>query len=367
MRILILANNDVGLYRFRKELLMELLKENEVYICLPDGEFVSKLVELGCKYVPCQFERRGMNPIQEIKLIRFYWMTIKNIRPDVSLTYTIKPNSYGGLVCGLKKVPYISNVTGLGTSIENCGISQKLMLAIYRIGLRKAQKVFFQNTSNYQFMAEHHVLKGAYEILPGSGVNLDENCYEPYPSEENGLRFLFVGRIMKDKGIEEYLYCAKVIHENHPETVFDIIGDYDEDSYKPLIKEYQEQGIVRFYGQQKDVHSFYKTHHVLIHPSYHEGLSNVLLEAAACGRPVIASNIHGCIETFDDGISGISFEPRNANSLVSAVEKILYMSFEDRKNMGLCGRDKVEKNFNRKLVINAYLKEISKLQLNNLY
>lgn len=358
MKILILTNYDMGLYKFRRELLERLLEEHEVYVCLPDGEFVPDLKRIGCRYISCEFNRRGMNPLSELKLIKNYWRILKNVKPDIVFTYTIKPNSYGGALCAWLGIPYIANVTGLGTSIENGGVTQKVTLALYKYGLRKAQRVFFQNTYNYQFMSAKGVVGDNYSILPGSGVNLDEHCYEPYPSEKKGIRFLFVGRIMKDKGIEEFLHCAKKIHKTHPECSFDIVGDYDDESYRPIIEQLEEECIVKAFGKQKDVHFFIKSHHVLIQPSYHEGLSNVLLEAAACGRPVLASDIPGCRETFDENISGIGFKPRDSESLVNAVEKLISKKTEEREKMGICGRQKVEKEFNRQIVIESYLKEL---------
>lgn len=358
MKILILTNNDVGLFKFRKELIKRLLDNHNVYICLPNGDFIPVLEKIGCKFIPCEFERHGMNPLSEIKLIKNYWRVIREVKPNFVFTYTIKPNSYGGAVCALLKVPYIANVTGLGNSIENGGVLQKVTLVLYKYGLRKAQRVFFQNTSNYQFMSARGIVRDNYSILPGSGVNLEEHSYESYPSEKDGIRFLFVGRIMKDKGIEEFLQCAKQIHEIHPECSFSIVGDYDDEFYRSIIEKYEKEGILKFFGQQKDVHSFMKLHHILIQPSYHEGLSNVLLEAAACGRPVIASYIPGCKETFDEGVSGFGFEPRNVDSLISAVEKMLSVGEHERGQMGICGRRKVEQEFNRQIVINAYLKEL---------
>lgn len=362
MKILILTNSDVGLYKFRKELLEKLLEEHEVSICLPNGEFIPALEKIGCNYISCEFDRRGMNLPSEIKLIKNYWKIIKKIQPDVVFTYTIKPNSYGGAICALFRIPYIANITGLGTSIENGGVTQKITLALYKYGLRKAQKVFFQNNYNYQYMSEKRIVGDNYFILPGSGVNLADNSFEPYPSEKEGIRFLFVGRIMRDKGIEEYLYCARQIHKIHPECLFDIVGDYDDESYRPIIENYEKKNIVKYYGQQKDVHSFMKSHHILIQPSYHEGLSNVLLEAAACGRPVLASDIPGCRETFDDNISGIGFKAGDRESLVKATKKMIAKSASEREKMGIFGREKVEKEFDRKQVIEAYLKELLILQ-----
>ena len=191
MKILILANSDGGLYNFRREFLEVLVKENEVYICLPKGDRISDLEALGCKFIPCHFDRHGTNPVKELALIRFYIKTIRQVRPNVVLTYTIKPNIYGGIACAIQKVPYIVNVTGLGTAVENPGLMQKLTLTLYKLGIGKAQKVFFQNSENQAFMLSKRVVKGSYDLLPGSGVNLQRYMAKPYP-DGPFIDFVFV-------------------------------------------------------------------------------------------------------------------------------------------------------------------------------
>lgn len=358
-RVLIIANSSEGLIQFRKELLITLREQkHDVFVSVPRDELFDEIEPLGCTVIETEISRRGTNPVKDIKLLCKYYSICKRVRPDIVFTYTIKPNIYGGIVCQWLKLPYIVNITGLGTAIENKGFLHKLTIKMYRIGIRNARKIYFQNQSNLTFMLEKKAVSQNYEVLPGSGVNLRYHCYEEYPSENEGIRFLFVGRIMKDKGIEEYLYCAKRIHKIHPECLFDIVGGYDEEFYRSIIEQDEFEGNVRAFGNQKDVHSFIKSHHVLIQPSYHEGLSNVLLEAAACGRPVLASNIPGCKETFDEGISGIGFNPRDGESLVASVEKLLSISSSERRRMGICGRKKVEREFNRQIVIDSYLQEL---------
>lgn len=362
MKILILTNYDFGLYKFRRELLESMVQEHEVFVSVPDGEFVPDIQKIGCRVLPCNLlERRGMNPVKELKLMFHYRKILKNIKPDIVFTYTIKPNVYGGRACASLGIPYVANITGLGTAVENGGLVQEMTLLLYRYGLRKAQTIFFQNQNNCRFMRQKGIVGDNCKMLPGSGVNLQEHCFEPYPSEEAGIHFLFVGRIMKDKGIEEYLECARRIHAEHPACTFGIVGFYDEEIYRTRIEQYASEGIVTFYGKQADVHSFMASHHVLIQPSYHEGLSNVLLEAAACGRPVIASNVPGCKETFDEGVSGLGFEVRNTDALVEAVEKILLLTRDEREQMGRCGRQKVEREFSRQIVVDRYLAEIERV------
>lgn len=365
MKILILANSDVGLYKFRKEFLQELLHPGtvingrkalpcKVYIAVPDGDYLSSIKKMGCKVIKSPIDRRGTNPIKDLKLLNLYRVVINKIEPDFVLTYTIKPNIYGGFLCILKKTKYISNITGLGTSIENNDFMSKIILFMYKISISKSSTVFFQNEKNKEFFEDHKIINKGF-ILPGSGVNIDENKYEEYPEDNDQLRFLFVGRIMKDKGIREFLDCAMYIKKKYPSVCFNILGDYEEETYRKRIEKLHKEGVINYYGQRDDVHSFMKTHHATVLPTYHEGLSNVLLESAATGRPVIATNIPGCQEAFDEGITGIGFEPRNKEALIRAVEKFISLPYEEKRKMGIAAREKVSKEFDRKIVIRAYL------------
>ncbi|SFB04670.1 MULTISPECIES: glycosyltransferase family 4 protein [unclassified Bacillus (in: firmicutes)] len=361
MKILVLANFGMGLYNFRKELLEELIKQdNEVYISLPDDEYVPKLKKVGCKFIDTNLERRGTNPRTDFKLLLDYVGIIKEIKPDVVLTYTIKPNVYGGIACAITKTPFITNITGLGTSIENKGLIQKITLMLYKLSLRKASCVFFQNQSNRKFFEDNKIVKSKTRLIPGSGVNLRQHKFEEYPIRDEKVRFLFIGRIMKAKGIEELFKAAKMVKDNFPNVQFDLIGSTEE-NYNEEIDKLEKQDIIKYHGQQNDVHSFIKKSHAIILPSYHEGLANVLLESASSGRPVLASRVPGCVETFEDGLTGFGFEVMNVESLVKAILKFINLPYDQKREMGMAGRRKMEIEFNRNIVINDYLQEINKI------
>lgn len=361
MRVWLVANNDVGLYKFRKELVADFLqKQYEVHISLPYGEFVKDLEEMGCIYHPTEFERRGMNPLSDLKLFNTYRRLANEIRPDAVLTYTIKPNIYGGLMCRLKKIPYFVNVTGLGTAIEKPGLLSKVLLWMYKMALKNAQCVFCQNEANKALLLEKKIFCGNIRLIPGSGVNLNDHAFEPYPCEQEITRLLFIGRIMKDKGIGEFLDCAEAIAAENPHTAFDIVGDYDEDIYKARIDALAEKGIVAFHGVQRDVRPFIKNCHAVVLPSYHEGLSNVLLEAASTGRPIITTRIPGCRETFREGISGLGCEAQSSASLIQTVNTFLSLLPEERAAMGREARQYMEAEFDRGKIIKAYNEEINK-------
>lgn len=363
MKVLVLSNNEMGLYKFRRELLETLVAEkHKIYVSAPADDYSDELRAVGIKLIRNDYlDRRGTNPIHDLRLMNYYKSVIKSIKPDVALTYTIKPNVYGGYMCGRLGVPYIANVTGLGTSIENGGLMQKLTLTLYKSGLKKAQKVFFQNAANRDFMLSRGVVdEEKIDVLPGSGVNTAQHCYEPYP--DNGpIVFTTIGRIMKDKGIEELLEAAQIIKKKHPNTVFRLIGDFDE-GYENRVRELERTGIVEYLGAKKDVHSYIAESHAIIHPSYHEGMSNVLQEAASTGRPVIATDVPGCIEIFEPGITGIDFKTRDIDSLVDAIERFLCLKNKEREEMGKAGREKMGREFTRKIVVEKYICEIKKVR-----
>ncbi|MDM5329836.1 glycosyltransferase family 4 protein [Neobacillus sp. CF12] len=361
MKVLVLANFGMGLYNFRKELLEELIKQNhEVYISLPNDEFVPKLEDLGCKFIDTTLERRGTNPFRDLKLLLYYLKIIKTIKPDIVLTYTIKPNVYGGIACSFTSTPYITNITGLGTSVENKGLIQKITLMLYKRGLKKASCVFFQNETNRKFFIDNGIVKSNTRLIPGSGVNVKQHKFEEYPNDEREIRFLFIGRIMKAKGIEELLKAAKIVRDKYPSVQFNLVGGSEED-YTQQLEELNNLGVIRYHGLQDDVHSFIKKSHATILPSYHEGLANVLLESASSGRPVLASRVPGCFETFEDGLTGLGFEARSVESLVNAITKFINIPYNQKKAMGSAGRKKMEKEFDRNIVIDAYLEEIKSI------
>lgn len=358
-KVLVLANRDFVLFNFRVEVLKRLLDEKyEVYICLPDGPKVQYMKDMGCIFIPIAIDTRGTNPIKDIKLMREYKRIFKKVQPDVILSYTTKVCIYSGIVAGKMKIPYLVNVSGLGTALEQPGKLQPLMIALYKKAVKNAKCVFFQNTDNRKFFNEHSMFDGHEILIPGSGVNLDKWKYLEYPSDKNGVEFLFVARIIKEKGIEEYLACAKTIKEEYPSSVFHVCGPCDGE-YKQLLAEYEKNGIIKYHGEVSDTAEFLKYVHCQIHPSYYpEGISNVCLEAAASGRPVITTNRPGCRETVDNSVTGYVFEQKNRKQLIENVRKFMQLSNEERRQMGIDGRIKMSKEFDRKIVVDAYMKEL---------
>lgn len=359
MKILILANNDEGLYKFRKELIQKLLKKNNtVYISLPDGKYVSKLSEMGCKFVDTEIDRRGINPKTDLKLLFFYRKIIKRVKPELVITYTIKPNIYGGLICRMFRIPYAVNITGLGTAFQRSGCIKTLVTFLYKIALKKAKVVFFENTENKEIMLDMGIVKEEQTcVLNGAGVNLEEYTYCEYPSDEE-IRFLFIGRVMKEKGVDELFEAAKRIKSEYKNVYFDIVGPM-EDDYKGKIDSLVQNGIIEYYGYQQDVKPFIAKCHCFVLPSWHEGMANTNLEAAAMGRPLITSRIHGCMEAVEDGVSGLLCEKENSENLYEVLKQFVQLSEEQKRAMGEAGRKRMERVFDKKTVVKRTLEKIN--------
>jgi glycosyltransferase involved in cell wall biosynthesis len=364
-KVLLLGNHGFAIYNFRKELIQELLISGyEVYISLPMDDKVETMVNWGCKFIETKVDRRGTNPFADLKLVLHYIHTLRRIQPDVVLTYTIKPNLYGGLACRMLGIPCINNITGLGSGFSHNSTLKKFLSLLYRISLKKSYCVFFQNVEDRNKLLKSKIISNNYELIPGSGVNLKEFEYKQYPPEDLVLTFIFIGRIMKDKGIDQYLEAAEIITRKYPDTRFNVIGfiEKTQPQYIEKIEYYSKAGYINYLGYQSDVKPFIEQSHCIIQPSHGgEGLSNVLLETAATGRALIASYIPGCRETIVEGENGFTFDARNTFSLVEKIEQFIHSSYLDKLQMGKKSRAKIEKEFDRNIVVKAYMNKVKEI------
>ncbi|MCD4827127.1 MAG: glycosyltransferase family 4 protein [Acholeplasmataceae bacterium] len=363
-KILFLVNHDIVIYNFRKELVKELIDSNyAVYISSPNGPTIKLLENIGATFIETKIDRHGINPFADILLIKKYLKFINEIKPDVILSFTIKPNIYGGIAARITKTPYISNITGLGTAVEKKGILSFVTTTLYRFALKNANCIFFQNSENMNYMASKNINGKSKVLLPGSGVNIDDYPLLEYPNEK-GIHFLFVARVMKAKGIDYYLEAAKIIKSRHPNIVFHVLGDCEE-NYRKKLENYEKMGYILYHGRQNDMIKYYKLSHCTIHPSYYpEGISNVLLESASCGRPIITTKRSGCQEAVDQGITGYLIDCKNLDQLVDAIEHFLSLSLAEKKRMGYLGRLKMERSFNRRIVTEEYMRFILNITRN---
>lgn len=357
-RVVLLANDTTYTYNLRLALIKELINQKyEIYIVAEILKFEDELKEIGCHLINVDIGRHGTNPLSDLRLMKMYKKILKKINPDFVLSYNIKPNVYAGMACKNIKAKFMPNITGLGTALEYPGLMQKLTIALNKIGLNNAAVVFFQNSENLSFFEKHKILSKRTKkiLLPGSGVDLEKHRLLKYP-DDNIVRFLYIARIMKDKGIDIYLETAKTIKQKYPNTEFHICGYCDDEKYKQILDEYENKNIIIYHGEQKNMIPFFEMANCIVHPSYYpEGMSNVLLEAAAHGRPIICTDRSGCKETVDDGKTGFIIPIKSVEGVVNSVEKIINMPKSDREKMGLSGRKKVEKEFDRKIVVEKYM------------
>lgn len=361
-KILILANHYNTLRIFRRELIKKLAElGNEVIISIPSAEKqeIDKLESYGSKVIITDMERRGMNPVKDISLLNRYKKLLKEVNPDKVITYTIKPNIYGSMACKSLKIPHYCNVTGLGSAfMADGGLMRKLVSMMYKFSMNKAEKIFFENVGNRDTLVNENIVRAEQTVvMAGAGVNLDEFAFCEYPEDDGEVHFLNVGRIMREKGMDELFYAIKKIKKEYPNTTFDFIGWY-EDDYKETVEKMQSENLIAFHGFQSDVTPFIKNAHCIVHPSYHEGMSNTLLESCSMGRPIITSNIHGCLEAVDEGKNGFLCNVKDGEDLYCKIKKFIELPYEKRKEMGSYARKFVTENFNKTDVVNKTIKEI---------
>lgn len=363
MKILILANHDLGLYQFRKELIQELLKKGEVFISLPTGRFIKDFEKMGCKFIETPVDRRGINPLKDLELMISYYDIVKRIKPDLVITYTIKPNVYGGIVCRLLKCEYAINITGLGTAFEKEGLLKKLVIRMYKVACKKAKVVFFENEENRCLFIENGIINSERACkLNGAGVNLERYKVEEYPTDEK-VRFLFMGRVMAEKGINELFVAMKRLISNGVNCELDVLGEYEE-NYREAIRKYEQEDWLHYYGYQKDVRPFIKRCHCFVLPSWHEGMANTNLECAASGRPVITTKIHGCMEAVIDGKTGFLVARKDSADLCKAMKKFVALSNDEARTMGLAGRKHMENWFDKNKVVHETIAKLMQKVIN---
>ncbi|MBR3817960.1 MAG: glycosyltransferase family 4 protein [Clostridia bacterium] len=368
--IALLTNDSDDIYCFRKELIEAIIDSGyEMLISCPDGEKFELMQHLEYRYDDPVIDRRGTNIVADAKLFMHYLKLFMKNKPSVVLTYTAKPNVYAGVAAHILGIPVISNVTGFGSVLNEGGLKQKLIMSLFKFSFRRSACVMFQNSTNMKLAEESGMIKGEHRLIPGSGVNTDRYPLQPYPDGGNGkngekIVFNYIGRILHDKGVDDYIEAAKRIKAEYPQTEFNMLGFIEptEMHYQKLLSELEEKDIIKYRGSQKDIKPFVSASHATIHPStYGEGMSNVLLESASSGRPIISTDNPGCQETFIDGETGFIYHGGDVDALCEQIKKFLVMPNEERKAMGEKGREYIKANFSRDIVIKAYLEKINSL------
>ena len=355
-RILFVVNHEIVIYNFRKEMVQYFINLGyQVFISCPNGPKLERLKDIGASIIESPMNPDSMNVFNLIHSFFHLRKVMKKQSITDVLTFTIKPNIFGGLAAFSLRIPYYVNITGLGKVFYK-RLLRIILYIPYSISLSHAKVVFVQNTSNKERVEKTFKLNNTF-LLPGSGVNLNEYTYHVLPKKP--LTFLYMSRIMTAKGIYEYLEAAKIIKEKHPEIRFIVIG-MTSGKYPLLIKSYQDSNIIEYLGFVDNVKSVLKDVHAVIHPTfYEEGLSNILLEAGAMGRILLSTNRPGTKEVIQEGITGFFVQPKNAESIVSVIEKMASLTEESLSKMSITTSNYIRSHYDRSLVNEAYHDAIS--------
>lgn len=362
--IVISSNTSWFIYNFRLNLLKELASQGyTVNVIAPKDIYSNKLEKLGFNYYEIEINSKGTNPLEDIILIYSFYKLYKRISPDIILLNTIKPNIYGSMAAGILGIPAISNITGLGTVFIHNKISSKIAKILYKLALYIPRTVFYQNADDRNVFVESNLVKKEKtDLLPGSGI--DTKKFKPSNKKfkkKDTFRFLFIGRLLRDKGLVEYIEASRRI-SNSKNVECCVLGSFYSENPSAISEDdmnrWVSDGCINYIGASNDVKSVIAEYDCIVLPSYREGLSRVLLESASMAKPIITTNVPGCKEVVEDRVNGYLCKPRNINDLTNKMQLMINLNDEKRKIMGENGRKKIIKEFDEKLVIDKYLNVI---------
>jgi glycosyltransferase involved in cell wall biosynthesis len=358
------------------ELIKDIISEGNLVVLLaPTDSYVPALEELGAKFIDVQIHAHGTNPLNDLLLIWKYIQIIKKEKPNIILTYTVKPNIYASFAAQYLEIPVVNNISGLGAAFIRGGWMFKVLKILYRLALAKSKMVFFQNPDDLNLFTKLNLVKKINtNLLPGSGINLQKFKKIPLPVSNNRSKtenntktkfvFLLVARMLKEKGIEEYVKAASSLKIRYPNCIFALLGPCEIKSpsgfTNAIIQSWVTSNNVTYWGESKDVSIEITAADCVVLPSYREGTPRSLLEAAAMGRPLIATDVPGCREVVKDGVNGLLCKPREYEDLAFKMETILNMSIKKLEIFGEKSRLLVEEKYEEKKVIEKYREIINK-------
>ena len=366
MKFVFTANSAWNIWNFRRPLVNALIaRGHDVVILAPYDRSISRLKKLGCGHIPLEMSAKGLNPLGGMALYRQMRAVFGEVRPDVVLSFTIKNNIFGALAAQSLGVPFLPNVTGLGTAFLSGGILRIVALTLYRQAFRNLSVVFFQNEDDRDLFVDRRILRSSQcRLLPGSGIDLERFEASPFPALDAEPVFLMIGRLLKDKGVFEYAEAARIVKAVMPQARFQLLGATDAANRTAIgidiVSEWEAEGVIEYLGVTDDVRLPISRAHCVVLPSYREGAPRTLIEAAAMARPVIATDVPGCRAVVEDGVTGFTCEVRSANSLANACLNFLQLGISVQKQMGEAGRAKMEREYDHKIVVDTYFRAIEK-------
>lgn len=361
-KIIISINTAWNIYNFRSGLIKALVAQGyQVIAVTPDDEYSHRLKDFGCRFISLPMDNNGTHPGRDLLLLMRYLLLLRSERPSVYLGYTVKPNVYGSIAANVLGVPVINNIAGLGTTFINSNFLTRIVRGLYKFALHRSHRIFFQNSDDQDLFIKTGLVRPEItDRVPGSGIDLTRyQAMPPSPLFERPFRFLLVARMLKDKGIHEFVEAARMVRRQFPETQFQLLGFVDSANSNAIsleeIKAWEEEGVIHYMGKTDDVRPFLADADCVVLPSYREGVPRSLLEAAAMARPIIATDTVGCRDVVDDGVSGFLCQVCNADDLAKKMMQMIEHSPQQREEMGNAGRRKVEVEFDEKIVIQKYL------------
>ena len=357
--VLVAANSTWNLVHFRGPILRELKRLGlRVVAVAPLDDSARDLAQLGVELEPVRINSRGMSPGADLRLVFDYERIIERVCPDAFLAFTAKPNIYGSIAAKRKSVPFVNTITGLGTSFLTGRILQGIVTFLYRFALRHSSRVFFHNDDDRELFARLNIVsKERSDVVAGSGVDLER--FSPVSSDESSpvTTFLFVGRLLRDKGAVEFAEAAGIVKSQRAAR-FQMLGSAEKHPKAvpgTALNGWERDGMVEMLGAVSDVRPVIAQADCVVLPSYREGLPRVLLEAAAMGKPVVATDVPGCRQVVRHGSTGLLCESRSSFSLARAMLAIVDMPPQERVAMGLRARDLVGREYSEERVVSQYI------------
>ena len=332
----------------------------------PIDDSVKDLEGIGCRVRPLEMSVKGLNPLEDIKLQRRLTQLFREEQPDAVLSYTIKNNIFGARAARSHSIPFVPNVTGLGTAFLSGPLLQTVTEQLYRRSFKDLPIIFFQNVDDRDLFLERKLVRSNQaRLLPGSGIDLHHFAPRPSPSSSQKTVFLMIARLLRDKGVLEFVDAARRIKARHPDTCFQLLGAVGSENRTAIdmktVQSWVSEGVIEYLGTTKDVRPAIAAASCVVLPSYREGAPRTLIEAAAMERPLIATDVPGCRSVVDQGVNGFLCAVHDADSLAMAIERFMALAPEDRRAMGQAGRAKMEREFDQTIVVDAYLEAISHL------
>lgn len=367
MKILVAINSAWNFVNFRSGLIRRLVSMgHEVVAVAPRDSYVEALQNLGCRYMEIQLDSGGKSFLSDLGYLYSLRRILKNEQPDIFLSFTPKPNIYGSIVSRLLGIPSISNVAGLGNSFRSGRLLSMFIGILYRLAFARSHVVFFQNQDDLKLFVDEKLVKRDHaDLVPGSGVDLKRFAPEQVPPQscDGGIRFLLFGRLLWDKGVGVYVEAARILAAKGLNAECLLLGFCGVDNPAAIslqnVEQWVREGSITYLGVSDSVEDVLKTVHCVVLPSWYlEGVPRSLLEAAACGRPIITTRHVGCKEVVNDGVNGYFCESRSASSLASAMERFIRLSEVERQAMGSASRSLAEERFSEEIVISQYVKAI---------